>query len=188
MPIVVYDQRSPEWHAVREGKITASIAAACLGFDEYTSRQKAYRTILGEKATENKHMRWGTEFEATARLEYEVATGNMIEETGFWLHHEFDWLGASPDGMIGDDGLLEIKCPSHVPTSVPLRHRIQMIVQLAVTGRKWCDYFVWAGDKRFMARVYPSGADGIIRRLDEFRKTFVLPKIEPPRKKRKVKS
>lgn len=186
MPLVHEDQRSAAWHAARSGKITASLAAACLGLDPHKSRAAAWRAIKGEKQGENRHMRWGTEFEPVARREYETLSGNLVDETGFWVHPEYDWLGASPDGLIDADGLLEIKCPGKLPTAIPLHHRIQMLIQLACTGRKWCDYFVFTHDGYFTRRVFPVGIPGLIRRLDAFRREFVLADVEPPRKRRKA--
>jgi putative phage-type endonuclease len=184
------DQRTDAWIEARKGKITASVAAGCLGLCPYTSRQEAWRRILGTSANgSNRHMAWGVEFEAKARETYECLTGNLVEETGFWVHPSIPWLGASPDGFIGFDGMLEVKCPSHCPDNgmVPIHHRIQMLVQMACTGRQWCDYFVWTHEATFLRRVFPAGTDGIIRRLEAFYQTYVLTKAEPPRKKRKSK-
>lgn len=187
MPQLEATQRSDEWLAARKGKITASIAAACLGLCPWTSRQEAWRTIMGTSKTKNnKHMKWGTEFEPTARQDYEADSGNFVEETGFWIHPTISWLGASPDGLVGADGLAEIKCPGKLPLIVPIHHRIQMIVQLVVTERKWCDYYVWTHDEgKFTRRVFVAGWAGLFRRLEEFYTTYVLTNTEPPRKKRK---
>jgi hypothetical protein len=155
----------------------------------HMSRQEAYRRALGIQSDGgNRHTRWGSEFEPIARSAYEVATGNMVMTTGFWVHPKFDWLGASPDGLIGGDGLVEIKCPTACPESVPLAHRIQMLVQLIVTGREWCDYFVWTHEKTFLRRVHLAGEAGLLRRLEAFYHDHVLAKVEPPRKKRSKKS
>lgn len=186
MPVLVEKQLSDDWFSARGGRITASIAAGALGMNPHMSRQEAWRRALGiEKDSGNRHTRWGSEFEPMARSAYEVETGNMVIETGFWVHPTFDWLGASPDGLIGTDGLLEIKCPTACPESVPLPHRVQMLVQLIVTGRKWCDYFVWTHDKTFLKRVHLAGEAGLLRRLEAFYSEFVLTKTEPPRKRRK---
>jgi putative phage-type endonuclease len=180
-----HEQRSDAWFEDRKGKITASIAAGCLGLCPYTSRQKAWRTVLGMQASEsNKHMTWGTEFEGTARNAYECETGQIVTEVGFVPHPSIAWLGASPDGLAGD-GLVEIKCPTKLPEIVPIHHRIQMIVQLACTGRTWCDYYVWTHDGSFLRRVFPSGVNGILARLEAFYRDFVLTGVEPPRKKRR---
>ena len=92
-------------------------------------------------------MAWGTDQEANARREYEAVTGNMVTEVGFQC---FDGssFGCSPDGLVGDDGLVEFKCPFnstvHVLTilsdTIPEEHVPQVQAQLAVTGRDWCDF------------------------------------------------
>jgi predicted phage-related endonuclease len=92
-------------------------------------------------------MQWGTETEPQARMAYEIITGATVVETGFVLHPEIAGFGASPDGLIGDDGLIEIKCPNtatHIDTlladKVPTKYIIQMHVQMLCTGRAWCDF------------------------------------------------
>lgn len=185
MPLLEIDQRTPEWLEARKGKVTASIAAGCLGLCPYTSRQKAWRTILGtEPQRENNHMRWGTEFEPTARRAYECETGNIVDEGGFWVHDSIPWLAASPDGLVGHDGISEVKCPGKLPLIVPIHHRVQMLIQLAVTGREWADYYVWTHDGTFLRRVYRAGITGLIARLELFYNRYVLTGIEPPKKKR----
>ena len=193
MPLLQAAQRSPEWFAARKGKLTASLAAACLGFDKYCSKQKAYRSIIGTHTeTENKHMRWGSEFEAAARQAYECETGNLVEETGFWIHPDHPWLGASPDGLIGSDGAIEIKCPSKHPEKVPINHRIQMIVQMACTGRRWCDYATFActdqslGMTLVVRRIVCPPTSGLILMLKAFYVNYVMTMTEPPRKRRKT--
>jgi hypothetical protein len=157
------------------------------------SRQEAWRRILGiETVTPNKHMVRGTEGEEEARNEYEAVTGLLVQETGFWVHPEHPWLGASPDGLVGEDGLVEIKRPWTLPVRVPVRNRIQMYVQMLCTGRVWCDYFAFDGRDHFLQRVYrPSPAtsslQGLVRALKLFHEQYVVTNTEPPRKKRRTK-
>lgn len=194
MPLLELDQRSDAWVQARVGRITASVAAACLGLDPYKSRAEAWRTIKGKTYAGNKHTDWGHTFEAMARRHYEVETGEMVQETGFWVHPSLDWLGASPDGFVGPVGLLEVKCPSKLPSKVPVHHHLQMLVQMIVTGREWCDYFVFlppgAGQEAqfWMQRVYLKGEAGLIRKLKAFYDAYVVPNVEPPRKKRRKKA
>jgi len=212
MPLLCADQRSAGWYSVRKGRITASVAAGCLGVHPHMSRQEAWRRCLGiEKDSSNDRTRWGEQYEQTAKEAYEVETGRFIEPTGFWVSRVYDWLGASPDGFVGNDGLYEGKAPGKLPESVPIYHRIQMIVQMIVCERAWCDYFVWTperdepdtgwiddsptgtfmartGEKKpntFLRRVHLAGAAGIIRKLEAFYRTYVLTETEPPRKKAK---
>lgn len=181
-----HEQRSPEWFEARKGKITASIAAACLGLCPYTSRQEAWRRITGKaRGGSNKHMQWGVEFENDAKASYECETGYLVEETGFWVHPTIPWLGASPDGLVGRVGMVEVKCLGKIPVAVPVHYRIQMLVQMACTGRKWVDFFAWHHEGTFLQRVFPAGTEGLIRKLEVFYKEFVLAGKEPPRKKRK---
>lgn len=192
MPLSEAVQRTDAWLSARRGKITASLAAACLGLDPHTSRQKAWRTILGmEKRHSNKHTNWGEENEPVARLEYEIETGNIVEETGLWVHPGFPWLAASPDGLVGPDGVVEIKCPTYTAQSVPLHHRIQMLIQLACTERKWAHYYSWGVDKetrqptRFFATVKRAGIVGLIVKLGDFYDRYVATGVEPPKRPRK---
>lgn len=187
MPLLVVAQRTDAWASARQGRITASLAAACLGLDPYMSARKAWRIITqGEKIPENHHMAWGRQFEAAARLDYEAVTGNIVEETGFHVHPVCDWLGASPDGLVGADGLAEIKCPTHPPAAIPLHHRIQCLIQLAVTERLWVDYFSWGCiGQKFLGRVERAGIPGLICRLEAFYRQYVVTTVEPPRKRRK---
>ncbi len=184
MPLLYPDQRTEGWLAARKGKITASIAAACLGMSPHTSRQNALRVILGtEPESVNDYMRWGVEHEADARDAYEVETGRLVTPTGFWVHPTLPWLGASPDGLVDDDGLVEIKCPSEQVEQVGLPHRVQMLVTMAVTQRVWCDYFSWTPTSIFLRTVEPVPyLDVLLVRLKDFYEQHVLTGIEPPRK------
>jgi predicted phage-related endonuclease len=92
-------------------------------------------------------IQWGIDKEPEARAAYEGSIGDLVTETGFIPHPSIDMAGASPDGLVGDDGLVEIKCPNtatHIDTllgqSVPGKYVTQMMWQMACTGRKWCDF------------------------------------------------
>ncbi len=186
MPEICRTQRTDEWHAARSGVLTASLAAACLGRDPYTSAKAAWRAILGlGKPTPNGAMRWGMEKEPIARLDYEILTGNIVAETGFWIHPEHAWLGASPDGLLWADGLIEIKCPAKAPEAVPLHHRLQMLVQMEVTGRQWCDYYAWGADgSRLLVTVLrPRGLPALIARLGDWYLRHITHHTEPGRKR-----
>lgn len=190
MPLLVRDQRSPEWHAARANRITASIAAACLGMDPFKAPMGAWKTITGQsKFDGNKHTAWGVEFEGEARQAYEIASGELATETGFWLHESQSWLGASPDGLCGDAGGCEIKCPSKLPESIPAHHEIQMRVCMAVCDRQWWDYFAWSQAGHFLQRLPRDVAfeQWLLTKLAAWYDAYVLPKICPPRRKR-VKS
>ena len=92
-------------------------------------------------------MQWGIEQEVFARAAYEIANDVTVEQVGFFIHPKIDRAGASPDGVVGKDGLLEIKCPNTVTHLqyilegvVPEEYQPQMLWQMACSGRKWCDF------------------------------------------------
>lgn len=184
------DQGSPEWHAARARMITASTAAACLGLHPHDGPLTAWKRITGRsKDSPNRHTRWGLEFEPRAASSYEVETGGLCRETGFWVHDDYPWLGASPDRLVGQNGLAEMKCRQKLDESIPLYCRIQMIIQLECTNRSWCDYFCWCGDhSTFCQRIYRSpGAAGLIRKLEIFYQTYIVSDVAPARRKSKRK-
>ena len=151
------EQRSPEWFAARLGRVTASrvadvIAKTKSGYS--ASRANYMAELVCERLTgmqgesySNAAMVWGTNTEPMARSAYESRMAELVEETGFVLHPTIPMAGASPDGLIGDDGLVEIKCPNtatHIDTllseGAPSKYMTQMQWQMACTGRKWCDF------------------------------------------------
>lgn len=150
-------QGSAEWHAARLGKVTASCLndlLATVKNGEAASRrdyrmQLVVETLTGEPTEKytNGDMKWGTEQEPFACDCYAFLKGYEVEQAGFIDHPEIVGYGASPDGLIGDDGLVEIKCPktaTHVEWMlagvVPSQHYNQIQGQLDCTGRKWCDF------------------------------------------------
>lgn len=170
------EQRTPEWHAARLGRVTASrladvVAKTKTGYS--TSRANYMAELICERLTgtqgafySNAAMQWGTETEPMARAAYEGVVGALVIETGFIPHNTITMAGASPDGLVGDDGLVEIKCPitaTHIDTllgqSVPIRYNIQMQWQMACTGRKWCDFVSF--DPRM-----PEGMQMFVKRVD----------------------
>ena len=169
------------------GKITASSAAACLGLSPWQSRAAAYRAILGlDLRDTTRAQQWGKDFEKRAVEEYEEHDGVIVAATGFWVHPTLDWLGASPDGLVGADGLVEVKCTSSPPIAIPDHYRLQMIVQLAVTERDWCDLWSWAGEERSLHRLKRDKVveTTVIDALRSFKEQFLDARQEPPRKRR----
>lgn len=152
------EQRSPEWFAARLGKVTASrIADVCARTKTgYGAGRKNYMAeLVAERLTgthaesyTNAAMQWGTDMEPAARAAYEFYRDVTVAEAGFEPHPSIAETGASPDGLVGADGLVEIKCPNtatHIETlldvsSIPQRYVLQMQWQLACTGRQWCDF------------------------------------------------
>jgi putative phage-type endonuclease len=154
------EQRTEEWFNARLGKVTASRIADLMaktksGYSASRDSYMAQLTIerLTQKATEgytNAAMQWGTEQEPFARAAYETKTGQLVTEVGFIVHPEIDQAGASPDGLVGDEGMVEIKCPESktmietlLSDRVPDKYFKQMQWQMACTGRNWCDYVVF---------------------------------------------
>ena len=95
----------------------------------------------------NAAMQWGTDNEPGARMAYEMAMDVLVDQVGFAKHPSIEWFGASPDGLVNADGLVEIKCPNtatHVDYLLagkpPEKYINQMMSQMACTGRQWCDF------------------------------------------------
>ena len=155
--IEMMEQGTEDWFTIRIGKVTASrvadvIAKTKTGYsatrDNYMAQLVCER-LTGQKGESftNAAMQHGTDTEPLARLSYEVAKNVLVDEVGFVPHPSIIMAGASPDGLVGDDGLLEIKCPNtatHIETllsqSVPGKYNTQMQFQMACTGRQWCDF------------------------------------------------
>jgi len=151
------EQRTEEWFEARMGCVTASRTADLMAKTKsgYAASHANYMAeLICERLTGERQggfssaaMQWGTDIEPQARMAYEIVTGATVVETGFVLHPEIAGFGASPDGLIGDDGLIEIKCPNtatHIKTllggKVPSEYVTQMHVQMLCTNRKWCDF------------------------------------------------
>jgi len=161
------EQGTPEWHQLRAGKVTASRVADILAQTRTgpsASRQNYLIELALQRSTgtiepsyTNAAMEWGTQTEPQARVAYEVETGNFVDQVAFIDHPTIAWFGCSPDGLIGDDGLIEIKCPNSAThweyfkaKKPPQKYVTQMQTQLCVTARKWCDFVSF--DPRMPAR------------------------------------
>jgi putative phage-type endonuclease len=159
------EQGSEEWKALRAGKVTASRVADVLSKlkkkkdkteDEgETAGRKNYRMdLVAERLTgkpadsfTSSAMQWGIDQEPFARIAYETHKGLFVEQVPFVDHPTIEWFGCSPDGLVAEDGLLEIKCPNtttHLEYlqegKPPSKYIPQMMAQMACTGRKWCDF------------------------------------------------
>jgi putative phage-type endonuclease len=163
------EQGTEAWHKDRLGKVTASNLHKVLaktktghGADRgHYITQLVLERITGQRAESytNAAMQWGIDQEPFARASYEAAKGAMVEEVGFIQHPTIDASGASPDGLVGDDGLVEIKCPESktmlevwlAKSPVEGKYFAQMQWQMACTDRSWCDYVVY--DPRMPAKA-----------------------------------
>lgn len=152
------DQRTPEWFEERLGKVTASciykVMAKLKDGRPGADRTNYHAQLVTERLTgapadtfSNSAMQWGTETEPQARAMYRFEKGEDAVETGFHPHPTIPMSGASPDGLVGYAGLVEIKCPNsatHIATltgaPIDRKYLLQMQWQMACTDREWCDY------------------------------------------------
>lgn len=151
------EQGDSEWKAARLGKLTASRMADAVARTKSgwgASRANLMASLMVERLTgqpadsyTNDAMKWGTETEPQARSAYSFITDADVEQVGFIDHPKIAMSGASPDGLIGTDGALELKCPNsatHIDFllsgTIPDKYQKQMTWQLACMERVWCDF------------------------------------------------
>lgn len=170
------EQGTPEWFAARLGNVTASrvadvIAKTKSGYS--ASRENYMAQLICERMTNtvaesytNAAMQWGTETEPLARAAYESFADVLVDEVGYIAHPTIERAGASPDGLVGVFGLIEIKCPNtatHIDTliseQVPTKYITQMQWQMSCTGRTWADFVSF--DPRL-----PSGLQMFVKRVE----------------------
>lgn len=149
------DQNTEDWMALRLGKFTASTFSDLMQSPSTIGYQKAINRVVYERATgeqpesfSNDYMDRGHELEPMAKDTYEMLTFNTVLNGGFFEFNE--WVGASPDGVIGTDGIVEIKSPAFntmidyiIKNELPKTYYWQVHGQLWVTGRKWCDFMAY---------------------------------------------
>jgi len=173
------EQGTPEWFNSRLGKVTASRVAdvlATIKSGESASRRNYRMQLVCERLTgkkeetfTNAHMERGIELEPIARSLYEMDSGLFVKEIAFVEHPTIEMAGCSPDGLVSEDGLIEIKCPTvanHIESitgkpvgTVPSKYIPQIQFQLACTGRAWCDFVSFNNElpehlQLFVKRVY----------------------------------
>lgn len=161
------EQGSREWLDTRAGRLTGSRFAVVMG--KGATRDDLLRDLAWERYTgraletyQNDAMRRGTELEPEARDWYSFTTGQRVRQFGFITHTDYDFIGISPDGLVADDGMVEIKCPgrrAHMEVlesrKVPAKYRWQVQGQLWVARRKWADFV-----------SYHPEHDGVILRVE----------------------
>jgi putative phage-type endonuclease len=200
------EQRSEEWFEARKGRVTGSNIGAILGLDPNRTRDEVMREMVrtyhghprefqGNIATQH-----GVVHENEARDDFCYATGAEVVPASFCIHSNIPWLGASPDGFVGDDGILEIKCPFGLrdhDAPVPFKtaaeqphYYAQMQVQMYVTDRSMCYFWQWTRndskletvefDSDYMASIFPK----LKEFFDEFLRQIDAPEehLEPLRK------
>lgn len=186
-------QGSREWLDARCGSLGASsvndiMARTKTGFS--ASRANVMAKLIAERLTgtpqdgyKSPAMIHGTETEPDARAAYEFRTDATVAQVGLVLHPTIKGTHASPDGLVGDDGLVEIKCPqtaTHIETlstgSIDTKYVRQMQWQMACTGRKWCDFVSY--DPRmpehmsiFITRI--TRDDALISEMEKYVTTFL---------------
>ena len=163
------EQGTDEWRAVRMGKITASIVKSLLTSTYKISKDKKITLLAYDLAAEritgrttdsfvSFDMQRGHQEEPIARELYEQASGNKVEQVGFI---ENGILGFSPDGLVGHDGIIEIKSvqqkfqiKAFAENAIPPQHVVQIQTGLLVSGRKWCDFVQYSnGMPLFVKRM-----------------------------------
>ena len=152
------EQQTPEWYEIKIGKVGASrladVMAEGKGGKPSATRANYMYELLAARLTgeyqqtyQSPEMLRGIELEAEARRKYEIVTFNEVKQVGWIPHPEIDMCGCSPDGLVDDDGLIEIKCPNtktHLETvlhgKIDRSYQLQMQWQMECSGRDWCDF------------------------------------------------
>ena len=175
-------QKSDEWLLLRKGKFTASHAQAIgnagAGLDSLCVEIMCDATAIKSDAYTNEDMERGNALEESARNAYIEFSEHDVREIGFVENNAYPNAGCSPDGLVGEDGLIEIKCPNNLnffklilEPKIKPEYMWQIQMQLLITGREWCDYVCYNENfekKLVVIRVLPDAemqkkiADGII--------------------------
>ncbi len=164
MKIHNIEQWTPEWFAVRQKKLTASKATAIgnagTGLTSYVYEKLAEHYSSAEvEHTSTVHTDRGNELEPLAREMYQWETDNIVREVGFIEHNEYVWC--SPDGLVGDDGGIEIKCPCDTvyfrllhEQKIKSDYIRQVQMNLYITGRKWWDFVAYNPNFKKSLRIH----------------------------------
>ena len=176
MKIIHCKQGGSNWLSARAGRITASRVVDVLNFRKDGKPGSDRLNYLAElvcerltgKATDHyvsDAMEHGSETEQFARADYEVTTGNDVDQVGMVIHPAFDFFSCSPDGLVGEDGLVEFKAPTSITHykwllagEVPEQHKAQVYSGMAICEREWGDFMSF--DDR-----YPEELKWFIKRL-----------------------
>lgn len=166
------EQRTEEWFKICKGRVTGSNVGAILGLSPFMKPEDVMRRMVRDwhnapsEFTGNAATEYGTFHEKIAKMDYEMkhVFYKEAQEVGFYTFQ--DWLGASPDGLIGDDGLIEIKCPYGQRDKTPpvfknikqqMHYYAQIQVQLFVTQRTICAFYQWSphGSNKELVAINP---------------------------------
>ena len=180
-------QGTDEWFAARLGKVTASRAADVMTKKGSAARANLSAQLVLERLTNTKGesfssaaMQWGVDQEPFARAAYEAHSGVWVDTVGFVQHPTIGRAGASPDGLVGHDGLVEIKCPNTATMidtlltgKVPSNYATQMQMQMACTGRAWCDYAVFDSRMPVKAQLFVKRVQRDQKFIDDLNKEII---------------
>ena len=180
-------QGTDEWFAARLGKVTASRAADVMTKKGSAARANLLAQLVLERLTNTKGesfssaaMQWGVDQEPFARAAYEAHSGVWVDTVGFVQHPTIERAGASPDGLVGHDGLVEIKCPNTATMidtlltgKVPSNYATQMQMQMACTGRAWCDYAVFDSRMPVKAQLFVKRVQRDQKFIDDLNKEII---------------
>lgn len=181
------EQGTDEWFAARLGKVTASRAADVMTKKGSAARANLSAQLVLERLTNTKGesfssaaMQWGVDQEPFARAAYEARNGVWVDTVGFVQHPTIERAGASPDGLVGHDGLVEIKCPNSATMietlltgKVPSNYATQMQMQMACTGRAWCDYAVFDSRMPVKAQLFVKRVQRDQKFIDDMEKEII---------------
>lgn len=175
------EQRTDEWFQQRLGKVTASkisdvmMKPTAAGYQNYRAQLVCERLTGNPTETfQSAAMLHGTETEPQARAFYEMETGLEVSEVGFIPHPSLEMAGASPDGLVGEIGLVEIKCPQpakHIGTltgaKIDRGYLLQMQWQMACTGREWCDFVSFCPSLPIDMQLFRQRIEADAERIEE---------------------
>lgn len=191
-------QGSDDWFTARTGRVTASNVGAILGLSPFRTRDDVMRSMVREycgalsEFTGNVATEYGNFNEHLARFDYELKTGATVETTGFHTHAHNDWIGASPDGFVGSNALVEFKCPFGLRNGgefksidVQRHYYAQVQIQMYVTKRAECDFVQWHKDglKIELVKYDNEYLNEILPVLGHFYNDYLIQREEPHNKK-----
>ena len=182
---------------LRRGRITGSNGGAILGLSPFRTADDVLRAMVRDyhdaesEFTGNVATEYGNFHESGACIEYQMATGNTVQDCkevvdhGFFIHPVHHWIGATPDGFVGKEGLLEIKCPYGLrdkedpvfkTASEQPHYYAQMQIEMACAGREWVDFYQWCPKLSVLERVYRDDKwiDESIPKMEAFYNRFLV--------------
>lgn len=185
-------QRSEEWHNIRLGRVGGSESSVLsvkgksesgLGAAAFTLLyEKAYEIIQKEPVKENIvtfAMQRGMDLEPEAIHEYELSKMVKVDQVGYILNSDYKYAGYSPDGLVGEDGLIEVKCPGNsefmrqiITNEIPKQYFCQMQWGMFISGRKWCDYVVYNPDYH-KSPLYIDRVDRIEKTIETLKANYL---------------